>query len=127
MKDFGPISKAKIDLRPLTVFVGPSNTGKSYLAILIYALHRYFSGSRWPSYWMFDEDGLRKLPRKTVGSLVEWAGQTIVDLDKVRSEKSIVLPTPVMDVIRSGFRSPERGADAPAVLSQEHGIISHEA
>ena len=103
VKDFGPISKAKIDLRPLTVFVGPSNTGKSYLAILIYALHRYFSGSRWPSYWMFDEDGVRKLSRKTVGSLVEWARQTIVDLDKVRSEKSIVLPTPVMDVIRSGF------------------------
>ena len=35
--DFGPIAKAKLDLRPLTVFVGPSNTGKSYLAMLIYA------------------------------------------------------------------------------------------
>ena len=43
--NFGPIVEAKIDLRPLTVFVGPSNTGKSYLAILIYALHRFFSGS----------------------------------------------------------------------------------
>lgn len=42
--DFGPIAKAKIDLRPLTVFVGPSNTGKSYLATLIYALHRFFGG-----------------------------------------------------------------------------------
>ena len=38
--DFGPIAKAEIDLRPLTVFVGPSNTGKSYLAILLYALHK---------------------------------------------------------------------------------------
>ena len=42
VRDFGPIAKAKIDLRPLTVFVGPSNTGKSYLAILIYALHKFF-------------------------------------------------------------------------------------
>ncbi len=41
VSDFGPITEAKIDLRPLTVFVGPSNTGKSYLAILIYALHRF--------------------------------------------------------------------------------------
>lgn len=41
--DFGPIVEAKVDLRPLTVFVGPSNTGKSYLAILIYALHRHFA------------------------------------------------------------------------------------
>ena len=43
--NFGPIVEAKIELRPLTVFVGPSNTGKSYLAILIYALHRFFSVS----------------------------------------------------------------------------------
>ena len=42
--NFGPIVEAKIDLRPLTVFVGPSNTGKSYLATLIYALHTYFTG-----------------------------------------------------------------------------------
>ena len=42
--NFGPIVEAKIDLRPFTLFVGPSNTGKSYLAILIYTLHRLFSG-----------------------------------------------------------------------------------
>ena len=40
--DFGPIVHAKVDLRPMTVFIGPSNTGKSYLAILLYALHRFF-------------------------------------------------------------------------------------
>ncbi len=40
--DFGPIYSAEVELRPLTVFVGPSNTGKSYLAILIYALHKFF-------------------------------------------------------------------------------------
>ena len=43
VSNFGPIAKAEIDLRPLTVFVGPSNTGKSYLAILIYTLHKFFS------------------------------------------------------------------------------------
>ena len=40
VEDFGPIAKASIDLRPLTVFIGPSNTGKSLLAILLYALHK---------------------------------------------------------------------------------------
>lgn len=44
--DFGPIEKASIDLRPVTVFVGPSNTGKSYLAILLYALHRCLGQDR---------------------------------------------------------------------------------
>ena len=42
VKNFGPIAEAKIDLRPLTVFVGPNNTGKSYLATLIYALQIAF-------------------------------------------------------------------------------------
>ena len=42
VRDFGPIAEADVTLRPLTVFVGPSNTGKSYLATLIYALHRCF-------------------------------------------------------------------------------------
>ena len=41
--NFGPIVEADIELRPLTVFVGQSNTGKSYLAILIYALHSLFA------------------------------------------------------------------------------------
>ncbi|MCY4232656.1 MAG: AAA family ATPase [Bacteroidetes bacterium] len=45
VKNFGPIYRGNIDIRPLTVFVGQSNTGKSYLATLVYSLHRYFSNS----------------------------------------------------------------------------------
>ena len=44
VENFGPIEKAEIDLRPLTVFVGESNTGKTYLAALIYALYQAFEG-----------------------------------------------------------------------------------
>ncbi|RKU27228.1 hypothetical protein C6499_12155 [Candidatus Poribacteria bacterium] len=44
VKNFGPIEKAEVDLRPLTIFVGESNTGKTYLAALIYALYQYFGG-----------------------------------------------------------------------------------
>ena len=39
-RNFGPIRDAEVEIRPLTVFVGPSNAGKSYLAGLLYALHR---------------------------------------------------------------------------------------
>lgn len=43
VSNYGPIAEAKdIELCPLTVFVGPSNTGKSYLAVLIYALFHSF-------------------------------------------------------------------------------------
>ncbi len=49
VKNFGPIAEARIDLCPLTVFVGPSNTGKTYFSTLIYALHGIFNGfSRLP-------------------------------------------------------------------------------
>lgn len=34
-----------MEFRPLTVLVGPSNTGKSYLAVLAYALHRGLAGA----------------------------------------------------------------------------------
>ena len=42
VSNLGPIAEGKIELRPMSVFVGPSNTGKSYLATLIYALHQFF-------------------------------------------------------------------------------------
>ena len=44
VRNFGPIESANVDLRPLTVFVGKSNTGKTYLATLIYALHQELGG-----------------------------------------------------------------------------------
>lgn len=43
VSNLGPVEAADIELRPLTVFVGPSNTGKSYVAMLIYALHNFFT------------------------------------------------------------------------------------
>ena len=44
VRNFGPIVSGHVELRPLTIFVGPSNTGKTYLAILIYALHKSLGG-----------------------------------------------------------------------------------
>ncbi len=53
VQNYGPIAEAKdIELCPLTVFVGPSNTGKSYLAILIYALFKSFE-PHVLGYWHF--------------------------------------------------------------------------
>lgn len=58
VRDFGSIEQADVEFRPLTVFVGPSNTGKSYLATLSYALHRYFAAEVDPYAW-----GFRRFPR----------------------------------------------------------------
>ena len=38
LRNFGPIKKAAISLRPLTIFVGANNTGKSYATMLAHSL-----------------------------------------------------------------------------------------
>ena len=42
VKDFGPIKEGTVELKPLTIFVGPSNTGKSYMAGAVWALMKGF-------------------------------------------------------------------------------------
>ena len=85
--NFGPIASANIDLRPMTVFVGPSNTGKSYLAILIYALHRFFSSGyrgrfrlgRISSTLTLRRSNLSlqdSLTEEDIARLVEWVDET---------------------------------------------------
>ena len=44
VENFGPIEKGEVELRPLTIFVGASNTGKTYLSVLIYSLHNTLEG-----------------------------------------------------------------------------------
>ena len=65
VKNFGPIAEANIDLRPLTVFVGPSNTGKTYFATLVYALHGVLAG--FPRYPLLNHV-LFSLPKTMFGS-----------------------------------------------------------
>lgn len=43
VESFGPIAKAEVELKPLTIFVGPNNSGKSYMALLFYAVSRGFA------------------------------------------------------------------------------------
>ena len=44
VKNFGPIAEGSVDLKPLTIFVGPSNTGKSYMATAVHAVMRAVEG-----------------------------------------------------------------------------------
>ena len=68
VENFGPIVSANVEFRPLTVFVGPSNTGKSYLAILVYVLHRCFGsyGS-----WSYDHRSWFALERGPLNHSVQ--------------------------------------------------------
>ena len=113
--DFGPIVEATVDLRPLTVFVGPSNTGKSYLAILIYALHRFFGDRRGAGAWArrfppLDSYRRRRslgnaadLPGEALEAAFRWVKEAPGDAAGVESpEKGIGMPLPerIAELIR---------------------------
>ena len=100
--NFGPIVKAEIDLRPLTVFVGPSNTGKSYLAILIYALHRFFNGDATGPRLGYRESAfrqstLRGMSDKDINIVAEWVTEA---LPQIRHKESITIPEQIAALIR---------------------------
>ena len=101
--NFGPIVEAKIDLRPLTVFVGPSNTGKSYLAILIYALHRFFRAGPYPIMQTITNGSLddldlpdnesNRLPDDEFDRIL----QALRDWEAENHERNVALSAPVAD------------------------------
>ena len=43
IKNFGPIKKAEINVSPLTIFIGPNSSGKSFSAILLHSLLNSFN------------------------------------------------------------------------------------
>lgn len=102
VKNFGPIVEAKIDLRPLTVFIGPSNTGKSWLAILIYALHRHFSSIQ--KNMMFWRS--RKPNSSTIDNLIDWATKNIYNENFVKEK--IFYPYFLMDEINNIFKNQKK-------------------
>ncbi len=108
VNNFGPIVDGTVELRPLTVFVGPSNTGKSYLAILLYALHRYFGSSWIPrrrfgrAWGMFRARGRRTKSDALADSLVEMSRSSL-DRPKSSGGDRIVLTSRIADEIRVGL------------------------
>ncbi len=109
--NFGPIVRGKVDLRPLTVFIGPSNTGKSYLAILVYALHNYFNASVSPNRRHLPRG--YKMSKKDVNSLTGWAQEAFADRKRKSDSENIALPAEITDLICSRFSTQN------AVISNE--------
>ena len=71
VKNFGPIREGEVEFKPLTVFIGPNNSGKSYIAVLLYALILALLGRRnflfRPSFLSFDSSD------EEIETLIRWA------------------------------------------------------
>ena len=113
VKDFGPIARASVDFRPLTVFVGPSNTGKSYLAVLLYALHQCLGG--WDAEYQGSRIQRRVFPAlefskfdsiEFMNILKDWA------VNNLSNEPPPALARNVMEAIRSVLEKTDRLGDS---------------
>ena len=117
--DFGPIAKAKLDLRPLTVFVGPSNTGKSYLATLIYALHQVFGGyATYPAMGQMKLDHHlypRSFPSASSGRVLPriWSLLNMQDMTDEDSTMLLNWTTTLLSKVSESENTDDIGADIP--------------
>lgn len=125
VKDFGPIVHANVDLRPLTVFIGPSNTGKSYLAILIYALHQFFGEADAP-HWHRFRFRRRRLARPAMKSLEPNGSiqESLTNWLASMLEKNAAPPLPkdVAAVIRPVLERPEVEGQLEAEIRRCFGV-----
>lgn len=108
VSDFGPIVEARVELRPLTVFVGPSNTGKSYLAMLIYALHRFLSVRQFP--FRVNRDGSLTIGSRSAPAMSDEAVNAVFGFMRSVEIASaspagggVSLSPEVSEALRSGF------------------------
>ena len=110
ISNFGPISKGKISLRPLTILMGPSNSGKSYAATLIYAFLSSHAAAR---------HGLDPSTRQVSSARQDYNGVPHPNIKKLTNNGSFTIPAaqasrmasagfaPIWkDAIEHGFGSP---------------------
>ena len=121
--NFGPIVEADIELRPLTIFVGPSNTGKSYLAILIYALHIVFAtdGDLFQRMFLHGLDrprtgraSLPELSDEDLHQLFNWLERIpeVAESDTVTSLRRDPIPDGVAGLVRAQLEHTDAVSDS---------------
>lgn len=94
VRNLGPIGSAKFDLRPLTVFTGKNNTGKSWLASFVYAIFSYSSSTNFQKFVREREHSLfeKNHLTKFVENPERWIKQ-------LQHEKTIELNDEELDLI----------------------------
>ncbi len=73
IENFGPIASGSFELRPLTLFIGPNNTGKSYAATLAHSIVQAMPAGDVPRVLFFRFPGKAPL---TIRELANWLFST---------------------------------------------------
>lgn len=86
IKDFGPIAEGEIELKPLTVFIGPNNSGKSYAAMLMYSIFKSIALSSKTNPVIIEEHIKLLQPKNQVNKTLHDLGmklQNLISADKI--------------------------------------------
>lgn len=135
VSNFGPIAEGRVELRPFTVFVGPSNTGKSYLAILLYALHQFFYSYPGNPVHVGTPNGRSRsatldgstLSEYDIAGIFDWLDETLADFGQFqnpgrRFPRDLVEPVELRDPVAALTRATINNAShLAAPLSTEIG------
>jgi len=91
VQDFGPISAGKIALKPLTLLIGPNNSGKSYAAMLTHAIFEsYTPTTLTPDAHFFADDVSVRASR--LGSVAKRIEELVDRLRKDPSARETPIP-----------------------------------
>ena len=102
VENFGPIREGTVELRPLTVFVGANNSGKSYMAMLLYAISRaLFLDATWEVRRMSRQGSLRSGTAAPI-DVSERALATVEDAEAREEVRAWLASRLVRDSRRSG-------------------------
>ena len=122
VENFGPIAEAEVEMKPLTVFMGPNSSGKSYLALLIYSLARLLgeeSEMILPGRYERRSSSRLKLSEKLVDRAVHAFREAWPNPEDVPEAppNTRELPKPVRDLFQETFQL--MGKDLASVLAAE--------
>ncbi len=135
VEDFGPIIKGEVELKPLTIFLGPSNSGKSYLATLVYGLMNTVGQSRMHQFTRLGRSTFRRRRRSSsvpgiernadlsiLEQLSNWAHHILDEQDVQLSS----LPSPIQTMVQSRVNQVFLGLHESLddELSNSHGSVS---
>jgi predicted ATPase len=102
IENFGPISSGKINIRPLTVFIGPNNSGKSYTAMLIHSIFESISSYVSPLGILYE---LYFRQDSQLTGLIKEISETTERLVKDLEEKGeCEIPRRLIDIMREVFK-----------------------